>query len=272
MRVSVVIMFVCGWFVSPAQEAHTIAKNEWLNCVKELCEKSCDSEAFFIYSKLSRMISIIPKSTGYSIEENFDSGVNNIFSIIILKTDQILVVSGMSIVNFIQYTTNPAQFFFDTVYLKDYYNISNFGKGISLLHEGYHAVNAYKQRYSFPKSYALQEIAAYTFQNRIQEKIGGDKYQKLLDQELSIFDSLLNKKGADKMTDSIDMSVVPRTSIHSALDSIFGKFESFQDICDKESSFYVNAVFRFIDKHATEEYMRIDLKSYFILNLYMIHK
>ena len=124
------------------------------------------------------------------------------------------------------------------------YDMSNTWKGITTIHEGFHAMTFITHPYATQTDdeYAEEELKAHTLQNRIMTKIGGKKYAALLDTE--------KKRLQKKITDAgltVGSDFPERDKNYPELDEFFGISHSSMETDYRGTSFWMQATLELVD-------------------------
>lgn len=140
---------------------------------------------------------------------------------------------------------------------------SEFTKGMITLHEGRHAQRLTTDKYDWKdaRTFCYQERDTHEFQNRITAAMGGKKYQDLLDREVVRLKAALDGVGMP-----VGIGMAPRSPYHAELDEIFGPALSDKDRNYRESSFWIDANFRLIEKYFKGDVA--DQKALFLKTIY----
>ena len=130
--------------------------------------------------------------------------------------------------------------------------MSNTWKGITMIHEGFHAYTFINHPYQSQTAdeYASEEVKAHIIQNRIMSKLGGKKYAELLIKEEA---RLKNKIATAGLKLGVDFPMKDRN--YPELDQFFGKAKSNFETEYRGSSFWIQVIFKLIDdefKNASE--------------------
>jgi|GEM_PF-6377593 len=124
---------------------------------------------------------------------------------------------------------------------------SEFTKGILALHEGRHAQRFVTDKYDWKdtRTFCCQERDTHEFQNRLTATIGGKKYQDLLGREVARLKAELDGAGIP-----VGIGMAPRSPYHAEFDEIFGPALSDKDRKFRETSFWIDANFRLLEKYS----------------------
>lgn len=122
-------------------------------------------------------------------------------------------------------------------------------KGIILLHEGDHAMATTSRPYNWqdPWLYSVAERDTHTFENQIAAALGGEKYRKLLEQEVKrVHAGMIQMQGAK--------SWPSRTDYHQELDVVFGRAESQLERDVRETHLWIHAIFVAMEETYPQDY------------------
>lgn len=147
--------------------------------------------------------------------------------------------------------------------IKTTYGMSNIWKGITIIHEGFHALTFISNPYESQTDdeYAAEEMKAHTIQNRIMSELGGKKYAKLLNQEKI-------KLKARIASHNLKLGTVfpARDKNYPELDEFFGKTESDFETNYRGTSFWMHVVFELIDDNFKADASKVKIN--FLKGLY----
>lgn len=140
---------------------------------------------------------------------------------------------------------------------------SEFTRGMIALHEGRHAQRLTTDKYNWKdvRTFCYEERNNHEFQNRVTAAIGGKAYQDLLDKEVEKF-----KAGLDGVGIPVGQGMAPRSPYHVEFDEIFGPALSEKDRNYRESSFWIDANFRLLEKYSKGDIA--DQKALFLKTIY----
>ena len=128
--------------------------------------------------------------------------------------------------------------------LKDSSQLSRNWQGIVLIHEGSHALafaaSVFNQIEDPLMRRTMDELYAYSLETELVEKIGGEAYKQLLDEEVE----RIGKDYVEKK----NIALPDYARNRERLEKIFGKSNSELETKVRGSVFWINAVFRLIDK------------------------
>ena len=142
--------------------------------------------------------------------------------------------------------------------VKEYIPYSSLGRSLAVLHEAFHARAFLQDPYEIQsdQEYCKEEVQAHMFQHKLMAKLGGEKYQKLLDKEV------------ERITASEKLNgVIPFPTDYAELSEVLGhQPASVEEKRFIANSFWTNSVFVFLERSFPKE--AAELKSGFIMALF----
>ncbi len=129
------------------------------------------------------------------------------------------------------------------VTVKTYFAYSETGRILEFLHEAFHANIFADARYDMQsdKTYFEEERDAYTFQGILMLTLGNSDYVKLFENEIARIATSVRESGT-----------IPWPSVYN-LESVFGKSQSAQETTFLQKSFWIHAVFTYLDFTSASE-------------------
>ena len=219
-------------------------RNLFLDCMDSVIKKTNDSEAKQV-ADFVRKNNVAGSPHPHGVRYLEGAGTNKNWFVIIpfYKQDaqlsdywNSLVISRSSAAKFVP--KNRA------LLINATYAMSNVWKGITMIHEGWHAYTFITNPYQSQTDdeYASEEVKAHIIQNRIMSELGGKKYAELLTKEAT---RLKNKIVAAGLNLGVDFPMKDRN--YPELDQFFGKSKSNFETEYRGSSFWIQAIFKLID-------------------------
>ncbi len=224
-------------------------KKEWISAAEEVVNKTGDPEAREIldFLKLNTITVEILDEEHSRILEDTSKSEHLIYLLIVTEEDKAKnskVRSGATdnINGIAIFTPSPALMI--TVYPTE---VSPTWRGITLLHEGFHARSWVLKPHNMEdrREYALEEVHAHEFQNRITSKLGGKPYEELLEKEIS---RIAAKQEPIEAEQPKAIVLVKVYGYETGLDAIFGKQQSKFEEAFRQTSFFIHAEFTYIDR------------------------
>lgn len=118
-------------------------------------------------------------------------------------------------------------------------------KGVTLLHEGFHALQIMAEGYDWTdvRTFCHKERQTHQFQNKIMKKLGGARYDMAVKAEMQQVREKLAKEGKPFWP-----NYVQRGEYNPLLDDVFGKARSQLDQDMRQTHVWIDAVFRLVDE------------------------
>jgi hypothetical protein len=218
-------------------EERTVATNEWLSGLNDIYDKTHDPELLALAeSAQKRMVLVAPEGNGFIAQTQPTK--DNFFLIALGRGDR--VSPWKEKYNNKDFATTwftgigEKKYIF--VIVKNGEKLSSITKGDVLGHELIHE----RDGESVLKNKCASEVTAHTFSGRLWLKIGGEPYQKLLDQRAKEYGEYLLNTNAT--LPSLSSYVVE-------LEKILGKSISPEDLMVRLSSFEYTSMFLSVDTY-----------------------
>lgn len=146
-----------------------------------------------------------------------------------------------------------------TIIMKNDAPVSDSWKGILLAHEGLHAKEMVTAPYDWedPETFDEHEVGAHTFQNSLMTKIGGDRYQKALEEEIKRSREVIKKTGPG----AFEKYFPARQEYSPAFDEVFGPCESQFERDTRGTQIWIHALFKMIDQDFPNKEDRLRIKK-----------
>jgi hypothetical protein len=198
--------------------------NSYVEAAQDIASRSGDSEALSISQIFQSGVLCYPSGNTLALAEETNLGQNILFFLPLLPSDR-----GVEMVENVGMTSDNILAMFvpeaNVIILKTE-DIGPLTKGLTLLHEGYHAhmfhVSPYEDQ--DPGQYYAEEVSAYEFETRVLALMGGDSYRKVLiiEQERIGSEWIRN--------DQLGMSQIPFVKeSYPELEEIFGPMTGYDE-------------------------------------------
>ena len=251
-----------GTFV--LEKDRSVLRSNWLAAARAVATKSANAQAQEVISFLeANNILVEPTVEGVKLLET--SKDKNWFGFQLLVQGDGRISPVWEEMYTVANASFVANFNADVrmLVVKSHIPTSETWKGIVLLHEGNHALQCIMRRYDFhdPQVFCDEERDTHEFQNRITEKIGGERYTSFVNALSVELEEKLRKKGYKPG------EVVYRRDRHfSELDDIFGPSESALERDFRETSVWIHASFIMLERAFGDQ--APSQKSLFLKTLY----
>ena len=136
---------------------------------------------------------------------------------------------------------------------------------ITLLHEGYHAKFFAENSHDgqSDEEYCREEVGAYSFINRIVEKMGGDVYRMILREQIIRMEMIAS------FNDEDIPNVIPiRSEYNDLLSLIYGFPRSEHEMTALQTNVWIHAVFTIFEEYIEDKEKASERKAMFLCSLY----
>ena len=210
-------------------------KKLWVSALRELYEKthSPDVREMIAQSKKVQFIAVTLKDT-----------------------------SNLQIKQYVLNESMPAWQMGDSLYVKILGDSSSsFYKGLTYFHELQHSKVRPVLLYDYV-GHSKEERRVYAMQNTLLLQLGGERYQKFLDNEVWYVTLYMNHVGKN------DLDLLPRhLSERPNLDYIFGPSLSRAERYVRESMFWIHVIMEYLARNMKADELE-NAQAYFLQNLY----
>jgi hypothetical protein len=237
---------------------------DWLSAVKDIVEKTNDSQAKEIYEFIQDSALLAePHESGAKFLQGSRPDQKYYFALVMMKEGDDKV--GGNWKGAYSYDTGGANFIPDSqmMILKSHLPTSDIYKGIIFLHEGRHAREFITRRYDGqnPKTFCEEERDTHEFQNRITSKLFGKEYDELVDKLSMELETTLKLEGF-----SPGEALAPRARPLNEFDTLI-PVNSETERNFRDTSIWIHGNFRMLERAFGEKESK-DKKALMLFNLY----
>jgi len=228
-------------FTNELKERETVAEG-YVSAMRAVVEKTGDEQAVRDLKFLEeKMLITVPKDGGVQYDERRD--YEKALKIVPLIASDKKYPQWKT---FLEDNETGAMFGDESkaIILKDVLHFSPVYKGIAMAHETDHAWNSFANpgRVLNPEVIIREEVAEFTFHNRLLLKAGGEAYKAILLEEIARVQGSMNKLSSEEKRIAL-----PDPLYNEKLDEIFGPPLSPEEKDFRAVTLLIDAVFRILD-------------------------
>lgn len=242
-----ILCILCGCAsttaVQPSQDhlVEMTIKKDILQKISSIIQITSDQKTKDILNEIQNKLTLAtPHEFGATVREE-GGYCDHILFIPLLKNDPPVGEMWAEVIS-----DNTSYAFFlpalQAVAIKEDLPYSNTGKILLFLHEAFHANIFSYAPYDIQsdEEYFSEERDAYMFQGILMHAIGKEKYMTLLEKEI------------DRITTKVKGNAIIPWPVKNDLECVFGKSRSRAEEEFMQKSFWIHAVFTFLDRTETE--------------------